>query len=104
MTTAIGSSKHVQQLLTDKFREANLKPIEEQNVGAVIGEEIQRSAIVASLLSLFGILVYVSFRYEFSFAVAAVVAVPRRPSGHWLLLHRQQRRVASSTPRWSRRS
>jgi SecD/SecF fusion protein len=75
VTTAIGSSKHVQQLLADKFPQANLKPIEEQNVGAVVGEEIQRSAIVASLLSLFGILIYVSFRYEFSFAVAAVVAV-----------------------------
>jgi SecD/SecF fusion protein len=75
ITTAIGSSKHVQQLLADKFPQAALKPIEEQNVGAVVGEEIQRSAIVASLLSLFGILIYVSFRYEFSFAVAAVVAV-----------------------------
>jgi SecD/SecF fusion protein len=75
ITTAIGSSTHVQQLLADKFPQAALKPIEEQNVGAVVGEEIQRSAIVASLLSLFGILIYVSFRYEFSFAVAAVVAV-----------------------------
>jgi len=52
-----------------------LNPLLEQNVGAVVGEEIQRSAIIASLLSLFGILVYVAFRYEFSFAVAAVVAV-----------------------------
>ena len=75
VTTAIGSSKKVQQLLEDKFPQANLKPIVEQNVGAVVGEEIQRSAIIASLLSLFGILVYVAFRYEFSFAVAAVVAV-----------------------------
>src|SRR5205814_221069 len=32
-------------------------------------------AIIASLLSLFGILVYVAFRYEFSFAVGAVLAV-----------------------------
>jgi len=62
-------------LLEDKFADAKLKPLSEQNVGAVVGQEIQRSAIIASLLSLFGILVYVSFRYEFSFAVAAVVAV-----------------------------
>jgi SecD/SecF fusion protein len=34
-----------------------------------------RAAIVASLLSLLGILVYVAFRYEFSFAIGAVVAV-----------------------------
>ena len=40
-----------------------------------MGKEIQQSAIVASLLAMFGILVYVAFRYEFSFAVAAVVAV-----------------------------
>jgi SecD/SecF fusion protein len=75
VTTAIGSSQHVQQLLEEKFPQAALKPLSEQNVGAVVGAEIQRSAVVASLLSLFGILVYVSFRYEFSFAVAAVVAV-----------------------------
>jgi SecD/SecF fusion protein len=31
--------------------------------------------LIALLLSLFGILVYVAFRYEFSFAVGAVVAV-----------------------------
>ena len=75
VTTAIGSSKKVQALLEDKFPQAKLNPILEQNVGAIVGEEIQRSAIIASLLSLFGILIYVAFRYEFSFAVAAVVAV-----------------------------
>jgi SecD/SecF fusion protein len=45
------------------------------HVGASVGKDIQRSAIIASLLSLFGILVYVAFRYEFSFAVGAVLAV-----------------------------
>ena len=75
VTTAIGSSKKVQSLLNEKFPQAKLSPLSEQNVGATVGEEIQRSAIIASLLSLFGILVYVAFRYEFSFAVAAVIAV-----------------------------
>jgi len=75
VTTAIGSSQKVQQVLKEKFPQAKLNPISEQNVGATVGAEIQRSAIIASLLALFGILVYVAFRYEFSFAVAAVVAV-----------------------------
>jgi SecD/SecF fusion protein len=75
VTTAIGSSKKVQLALAEKFPQAKLNPISEQNVGATVGAEIQRSAIIASLLALFGILVYVAFRYEFSFAVAAVVAV-----------------------------
>ncbi len=44
-------------------------------MGATVGKQIQRSAIVACLLSMFGILVYVAFRYEFSFAVSAIVGV-----------------------------
>src|SRR4029077_19140679 len=45
------------------------------HIGASVGKEIQKSALVASLMSLFGILIYVAFRYEFSFAVGAVLAV-----------------------------
>ena len=37
--------------------------------------EIQKSAIIASFLSLFFILFYVALRYEFSFSVGAVLAV-----------------------------
>jgi SecD/SecF fusion protein len=51
------------------------QPISQDHVGATVGKEIQKSAIIASLLSLFGILIYVAFRYEFSFAIGAVVAV-----------------------------
>jgi SecD/SecF fusion protein len=47
----------------------------QESVGPSVGKDIQRSALIASLLSLFGILVYVAFRYEFSFAVGAVLAV-----------------------------
>jgi SecD/SecF fusion protein len=44
-------------------------------VGATVGVEIQKSAIIASFLSLFFILFYVAMRYEFSFSVGAVLAV-----------------------------
>jgi SecD/SecF fusion protein len=75
VTTSIGSADKVKQILAEKFPEAKFNHPSTTTVGAVVGKEIQRSAIIASLLSLFGILIYVSFRYEFSFAVAAVVAV-----------------------------
>jgi SecD/SecF fusion protein len=75
VTTSSGSAEKVELALEAKFPQAQFKAIGQQQVGAVIGKEIQRSAILASLLSLFGILVYVAFRYEFSFAVGAVVAV-----------------------------
>src|SRR4029077_6502600 len=54
---------------------AGLHALGKDHIGATVGQEIQKSAIIASLLSLFGILVYVAFRYEFSFAVGAVLAV-----------------------------
>ena len=53
----------------------NFEVVGSEHVGASVGRDIQQSAVIASLLSLFGILVYVAFRYEFSFAVGAVLAV-----------------------------
>jgi SecD/SecF fusion protein len=77
VTTSSGSAEKVKQLLMDKFPQAGFNASNQgsMQVGPVVGKEIQRSAILASLMALFGILVYVAFRYEFSFAVAAVVAV-----------------------------
>jgi len=45
------------------------------HVGATVSGELSKAAILASLLAMFGILIYVAFRYEFSFAVGAVVAI-----------------------------
>jgi len=75
LTTSTGSATKVVAALQEKFPQAQFKLIGQQQVGAVVGREILQSAIIACLLSLFGILVYVAFRYEFSFAVGAVVAV-----------------------------
>ena len=66
----------MQQALAEKFPQANLKAHgSPRHVGATVGADVRSSAIIASLLAMFGILVYVAFRYEFSFAVGAVVAV-----------------------------
>lgn len=62
------------QSLNTQFPQAGLQIAGIEKVGASVGAEIQRSAIVASLISLLGVLMYVAFRYEFGFAVAAVVA------------------------------
>jgi SecD/SecF fusion protein len=75
VTTSTGSAEKVERMLEAKFPKAGFSHPSTTSVGAVVGKEIQRSAIIACLLSLFGILVYVAFRYEFSFAVGAVVAV-----------------------------
>lgn len=75
VTSSANSSDRVEKVLGQALPKAALHVVAREEVGATLGREIQQSAIVASLLALFGILVYVAFRYEFSFAVAAVVAV-----------------------------
>jgi SecD/SecF fusion protein len=75
LTTSPDSAARVQAALEKNLPQAHFKLESSQHVGATMGRDILQSAIIASLLALFGILVYVAFRYEFSFAVAAVIAV-----------------------------
>ncbi|MFN8062071.1 MAG: protein translocase subunit SecF [Vicinamibacterales bacterium] len=44
-------------------------------VGPVIGAELQRKGIYATLASMVGILAYIALRFRFSFGVGAIVAV-----------------------------
>jgi SecD/SecF fusion protein len=66
--------KIVQELNTE-FPESHFQVLSTDSVGPTVGQEIQQTAILAALLAMFGILIYVAFRYEFSFAVGAVVAI-----------------------------
>ena len=75
VTSPYGSGDEVQRTLEEKFPDARFQFLAIDQVGPIIGAEILRSAIVASLLAMFGILIYVSMRYEFSFALGAVIAV-----------------------------
>jgi len=68
-------AKRVEGALKTLFAEASLERIQLDKVGPSVSGEIQKSAFIAVVLALFGILVYVAFRYEYSFAVAAVVAI-----------------------------
>jgi preprotein translocase subunit SecF len=45
-----------------------------QIVGPVVGSELTRKGTLAMVLSLVGLLIYIAFRFRFSFAVGAVVA------------------------------
>ncbi len=46
-----------------------------QKVGPRIGAELRRKAVWAILIALFAILLYISWRFEFVFAVGAIVAL-----------------------------
>jgi SecD/SecF fusion protein len=70
-----GSGEKIEQALESTFPDAQFKTVEKQEVGAIVGAQIRNSAVIACILAMLGILFYVAIRYEFSFALGAIVAV-----------------------------
>jgi SecD/SecF fusion protein len=75
ITSEYNSGDKVEKALTQSFPDAKFTRVALDKVGPSVGAEILKNAIVATLLAMFGILVYVAFRYEFSFAVGATIAI-----------------------------
>jgi SecD/SecF fusion protein len=75
ITSPFETGLKVESALTNALPEMKFEKIQKDTVGPVVGAEIQKTAVTAALVALFGILVYVAFRYEFSFAVGAVIAI-----------------------------
>jgi preprotein translocase subunit SecF len=48
--------------------------ISTENVGPVVGEQLKRQGLLATVFALTGILVYIALRFQISFAVGAVAA------------------------------
>ncbi len=73
------------QAVEAALRQGNLPnfTVEQREVvGPAVGEELTTKGTWAMVLSLLGILGYIAFRFQFSFAVGAVVATYPRPAGH----------------------
>ena len=65
----------IQAALQAQFPGTSVELLREETVGPKVGSELAKKAVWAILLALGGILVYVGFRYEFKFAVGAVMAL-----------------------------
>lgn len=73
--SAFDTSSKVLATLQKDFPQAGFTIKSVEQIGAVVGKEIARTAFLSVFLALLGILIYVAFRYEFSFSVAAVIAI-----------------------------
>jgi len=73
--SSTGTGDKVKSLLVNDFPSAKFTVRSQESIGPTVGADIKRSAIISVLLALFGILFYVALRYEFSFAVGAVLAI-----------------------------
>ncbi|ALJ56277.1 Protein translocase subunit SecD [Candidatus Xiphinematobacter sp. Idaho Grape] len=70
-----GSSKAIIAALSDTFSNRGLQVVQQDTVGARVGREFAKKSTFALGLSIAAILCYVAMRFEFAFALGAVVAV-----------------------------
>jgi SecD/SecF fusion protein len=75
LTVPFKGGTKVGNALQKDFPQAHFRVLGLDRVGPSVGRQIELTALKASLLSMFGILVYLAVRYEFSFAVGAVLAI-----------------------------
>ncbi len=68
-------SKVIQEALAKALPESRFTLAGEEDVGSEVGRDLKRAAAKAILFSLIGILIYVSLRFEFGFALGGVVAL-----------------------------
>ena len=73
-TAAAGMAQQVQDALRAGFSDNPFTLEASTEVGPAIGKELQRKALLAIVISLAGIVLYIAWRFEFRFGVAATVA------------------------------
>lgn len=65
----------VEEALRGKFGEGSFELRRTELVGPKVGEELRRKGVNAVLYAILGILIYIAWRFEFRFALGAVLAL-----------------------------
>jgi SecD/SecF fusion protein len=71
----LNTSDKVEKQIIQTMSSANFKVERSERVGALVGGELAKSSLIALGLGILGILIFVTFRFELSFAVGAIVAL-----------------------------
>lgn len=82
----------IQNILNKKYPQLKLSGNQENLVGGLIGAEFTKSAIIALIASMIGMIIYISLRYEFAYAMAGIIALVHDvivSLGIFMLLDRQ---------------
>lgn len=69
------AARKIIEALEESFPGLGIENRRTETVGPRIGEELKNRAWAAIVISLFGILIYISWRFEFKFAIGAIAAL-----------------------------
>jgi SecD/SecF fusion protein len=90
--TPLHTSDAVEKQIMTAMPQAQFKVEGAERVGALVGGELARNSLIALGIGILGILIFVTFRFELSFAVGAIVALLHDvliTVGMFSLLHRE---------------
>lgn len=73
--TPLNTSDKVEKQIMDSLPNVGFHVEGSERVGALVGGELAKSSLIALGLGILGILIFVTFRFELSFAVGAIVAL-----------------------------
>ena len=73
LQTRFGEGEKAGQLLASAYPQADFTAVGLESVGPVVGDELASRALLTLAIGLLGIMVYVAFRYEWSFSLAATI-------------------------------
>ncbi|MEG1416000.1 MAG: protein translocase subunit SecF [Clostridium sp.] len=72
------TDKDIDSLFKEVKKEFSLKdsqPLSAERIGPSIGKELTQKAFLSSIVAVLGILIYISFRFEWRFGVAAIASL-----------------------------
>jgi SecD/SecF fusion protein len=73
--TPLNTSDKVEKQVMQTLPSSGFRVEGSERVGALVGGELAKSSLIALGLGILGILIFVTFRFELSFAVGAIVAL-----------------------------
>ncbi len=68
-------SEDIIEALSEKFGKDKFDVMRVESVGPAVGEDLRKAAFMALIYAMIGICVYISLRFEFRFAITAIVAL-----------------------------
>lgn len=69
------TGKKLREVLSKGIESAKFEVLREDFVGPIIGEQIRKDGLTSIFVALVCILIYISFRFEWRFAVGAIIAL-----------------------------
>ncbi|MDP8299212.1 MAG: protein translocase subunit SecD [Candidatus Tantalella remota] len=70
-----GKTEQIVEGFNERFGKGSFEVMRVESVGPAVGADLRRAAVKALIFAMIGICIYISFRFEFRFAITAIIAL-----------------------------